>query len=134
MRCLRTLALCLFLVPLLGALPTAAWGLSLSEKAGLQATMQRHIDRQMVDGVFLYLEVESGEVRALHPVTAHPVILRMGQHYVLCFDFRDDQGNDVNVDFYLARRDASYVVVHAAIDDRKMLMRLMRDGKVSRAE
>ena len=132
MRCLR--ALTLFLIPLLGALPTTAWGLSLSEKAGLQAAMQRYIDRQMVDGVFLYLNSESGEVRALHPVTAHSVIIRMGQHYVLCFDFRDDQGNDVNVDFYLARQDASYVVFHTTIDDRKLLKRLMRGGEVSRAE
>ncbi len=123
MRCLRALALCLFLVPLLGALPTAAWGLSLSEKAALQATMQLHIDRQMVDGVFLYLEVESGKVRALHPVTAHPTILKVGRYYVACFDFRDDRGKDVNVDFYLARKNTSYVVFHTAIDDRKLLTR-----------
>ncbi len=134
MQCFRAFALLLCLVSLLGALPTAAWGLSLSEKAGLQAAMQRYIDRQMVDGVFLYLNSESGEVRALHPVTADSVILRMGQHYVLCFDFRDDQGNDVNVDFYLARRDASYVVFHTTIDDRKLLKRLMGGGKVRRAE
>ncbi len=107
MRCFRAFALRMCLVSLLGALPTTAWGLSLSEKAGLQAAMQRYIDRQMVDGVFPYLEVESGKVRALHPVTAHSAIFRMDQYYVLCFDFRDDQGNDVNVDFYLARQDAS---------------------------
>jgi hypothetical protein len=126
--------LCLCIVLLLGALPTVAWGLSLSEKVGLQAAMQRYIDRQMVEGVFLYLEVESGEVRVLHPVTAHSMVLRMGQHYVLCFDFRDDQGNDVNVDFFLARRDTSYVVFHTTIDDRKLLKRMMGSGRISRAE
>ncbi len=134
MQCFRGFALRLVLISLLGALPTAAWGLSLSEKANLQAAMQRYIDRQMVEGVYLYLEPQSGEVRALHPVTAHPTILSMGPYYVLCFDFRDSRGKDVNVDFYLARKDTSYVVFHAAVDDRKLVMRLMQDGKAVSAE
>ena len=126
MQRIRGLALCLVLISLLGTLPTAAWGLSLSEKANVQATMQRYIDRQMVEGVFLHLEDESAEVRALQPVTAHPTILRVGRYYVACFDFRDDQGKDVNVDFYLARNEASYVIFHVAVDDRKLLQRMMQ--------
>ncbi len=134
MQCLRGFALRLVLISLLGTLPTAAWGLSLSEKANLQAAMQRYIDRQTVEGVYLYLESQSGEVRALHPVTAHPAILSMGPYYVLCFDFRDDRGKDVNVDFYLARKDTSYVVFHAAVDARTVLNRLIQDGQVVSAE
>ncbi len=134
MQCFRGFALRLVLISLLGALPTAAWGLSLSEKANLQAAMQRYIDRQMVEGVYLYLESQSGEVRALHPVTAHPAILSMGPYYVLCFDFRDDRGKDVNVDFYLARKDTSYVVFHAAVDARTVLNRLIQGGQVVSAE
>ena len=125
MQRIRGLPLCLVLISLLGTLSTTAWGLSLSENANLQATMQRYIDRQMVEGVYLYLEDESAEVRALHPVTAHPTILKVGRYYVLCFDFRNDQGKHVNVDFYLARKDASYVVFHVAVDDRKLLQRMM---------
>ena len=127
MQRIRGLPLCLVLVSLLGTLPTAAWGLSLSETATVHATMQRYIDRRMVEGVYIYLEGESAEVRALHPVTAHPTILKVGRYYVACFDFRDDQGRDVNVDFYLARKEASYVVFHAAIDDRKLLQRMMQE-------
>ncbi len=84
--------------------------------------------------MYLYLESQSGEVRALHPVTAHPAILSMGPYYVLCFDFRDDRGKDVNVDFYLARKDTSYVVFHAAVDTRTVLNRLIQDGQVVSAE
>ena len=126
MQRIRGVALCLVLISLLGTLPTAAWGLSLSEKANVQATMQRYIDRQMVEGVYLYLEDESAEVRALHPVTAHPAILKVGRYYVACFDFRDDQGKDVNVDFFLARKEASYVVFHVAVDDRNLMRRMMQ--------
>lgn len=128
MRCFRGIALCLALIALLGTLPSAARGLSLTEKANLQATMQRYIDQQTVDGVFLYLEARSGKVRALHPVSAHTRILGVGQYYVLCFDFRDDNGQDVNVDFYLARKNASYVVFHIAVDDRKLLTRMIQAG------
>ena len=128
MQCFRAFALPLAFIALLVTLPSAAWGLSLTEKANLQATMQRYIDQQTVDGVFLYLEARSGKVRALHPVTAHTSILSVGQYYVLCFDFRDDKGQDVNVDFYLARKNASYVVFHTAVDDRKLLMRTLQAG------
>lgn len=134
MQRFRSGVLRLALVLLLGALPTTAWGLSLSEKTNLQAAMQQYIDGQMVDGVYLYLEGNSGEVRPLHPVTAHPMMFRLGEYFVLCSDFRDDQGEKVNIDFYLARNDASYVVFHTEIDDRKLLHRLMKDGKVTRVE
>lgn len=129
MKYLRGFALRLVLISLLGTLPTATWGLSLNEKANLQAAMQRYIDQQMVEGVYLYLENQSGEIRALHPVTAHPVILSVGRYHVLCFDFRDDQGKDVNVDFYMVRKNTSYVVFHAAVDDRKLLQRAMQTSE-----
>ena len=128
MQCFRNFPLRFALIALLGTLPSASWGLSLTEKANLQATMQRYIDQQTVDGVFLYLEARSGKVRTLHPVSAHTRILSVGQYYVLCFDFRDNKGQDVNVDFYLARKNTSYVVFHTAIDDRKLLMRATQAG------
>lgn len=134
MQCIRGGALRLALALALCALPSTVWGLSLGEKANLQAAMQQHIDGQMVDGVYLYLDSKSGEVRALHPVTAHPMIFSLGEHYVLCSDFRDDEGEKVNIDFYLARDEANYVVFHTEIDDRKLLKQLMKDGKVTRAE
>jgi len=105
---------------------------SVSEKASLQAAMQRHIDRSLVNGAYLHLNPKSGDVRRLHPVTAHPAILQMGNYFVLCFDFRDDGGKPVNVDFYMARKGQSYVVFHAAVENRALLGRLMKTGKVAR--
>lgn len=112
------------------SVPAAA--LDLAEKASIQASMQRHVDGQLVDGVLFYLDQESGDVRRLHPVTAHPMLMTMGDHYVLCFDFRDDKGENVPIDYYMARRDGDYVVFHTAVADRTLLQRLMSDGKVAR--
>ncbi|MEI7968539.1 MAG: hypothetical protein WCJ69_06090 [Betaproteobacteria bacterium] len=108
--------------------------LTVSEKASLQAGMQQHIDRSLVGGSFLHLNPETGAVSTLHPVAAHPMILRMGPHFVLCTDFRDDAGKPVNVDFYMARRGRSYVIFHTAVGQRAQLDALMRAGKVEMAE
>jgi hypothetical protein len=105
-----------------------------ANKAALQAAMQRHIDRSLVDGAYLHLDFDSGDVRKLHPVKAHPMILQMGEYFVLCSDFRDKTGKLVNVDFYLARHDRSYVVFHSAVDDRINLERLMKKRTITRLQ
>jgi hypothetical protein len=105
-----------------------------AEKAALQAAMRQHIDRHLVDGAFLDVNLSTGAVRALRPATAHPMLLRLGEYFVLCTDFRDDNGKPVNVDFYLARRGKGYVVFRTDIDSRGPLERLMLAGKVERLE
>lgn len=110
----------------------AQTSLSLADKVALHAAMQSHIDRVTVDGAVLYLDRESGEARRLHPVTAHPMILAYGAHFVLCFDFRDDAGNSVPIDYYMAQADPGYVVFHTAVADRALLQDLMKNGHVTR--
>ncbi|MEO8250516.1 MAG: hypothetical protein ABI589_14230 [Burkholderiales bacterium] len=109
----------------------AAADLTTAEKASLQAGMQQHIDRNLVEGAYLRLDLATGGVSKLHPVTAHPMILRLGQYYVLCSDFRDDKGAAVNVDFYMASRGKSFVVFDTVVDHRAELEKLMKDGKAS---
>ncbi len=105
-----------------------------ADKAALQAAMQRHIDRSLVNGAYLHLDFDTGDVQKLHPVKAHPMILQMGEYFVLCSDFRDQTGKPVNIDFYLARQDRFYVVFRSAVDDRSKLERLMEKRKITRLE
>ena len=107
---------------------------SVAAKVALQAAMQRHINSQLVDGAYLQLNPKSGEVRPLHPVKAHPIILTMGDYFILCSDFRDAKGKSVNIDFYMARQGDRYVVFHSAVDNRDLLERLMDAGDVRRFE
>jgi hypothetical protein len=104
----------------------------MGERTMLQASMQRHIERNLVNGAYLHLKKETGVVQKLQPVTAHPMILKMGKYFILCSDFQDRNGRAVNIDFYMARRGNSFVVFEALVDDRKSLKRLMKAGKVSR--
>lgn len=112
----------------------AAKEVDAGEKAALQAAMRQHVDRQLVHGSFLDMDLASGAVRKLHPVTAHPVLLRMGAYYVLCTDFRDSEGKPVNIDFYMARRGKSYAVFRTEVNNHAALDRLISAGKVERLE
>ena len=102
---------------------------SVADKAALQAAMQQHIDRTVVNGVWHKVDWGSGKTRTLHPASAHPMIVKLFDHYVLCTDFRDEKGNGVNADFYLARRGKGFVVFQTEIDNRGPLIKLWRDGK-----
>jgi hypothetical protein len=104
---------------------------SVAEKVALQAAMQRHIDQQSIDGVYLHMDVAGGEVHKLYPLTAHPKVMQMGEHFVLCFDFKDEAGKKVDVDFYMARKGKSYVVFHQTVNDHSLIGRLMSTGKIT---
>ena len=106
-----------------------------ADRAALQAAMAQHIDRQLVDGGYLHLDAAQGTVRALAPAKTHSRIIQMGRYYVLCTDFRDQQGGAVNVDFYLASAaDRSFVVFHTEIANRAPLQNLLRAGRVKAVE
>jgi hypothetical protein len=105
-----------------------------SEKVALQAAMFQHIDSQLVNGAFLQLNARDGRAEQLAPTKAHPMILRMGEHFVLCSDFKRPDGKEVNIDFYMARTGSKYVVFHTEIDNRKPLENLMSAGKITAAE
>lgn len=107
-----------------------AANLPIAEKVALQATMAAYIESHSIDGVVPHVSLESGELVDLAPSKAHPMILQMGEQYVLCTDFRDPQGNFVNVDFYVGRRDGKFVVFQTEIANRGPLKRLVDSGKV----
>ncbi|MDP4593288.1 MAG: hypothetical protein NWT00_01830 [Beijerinckiaceae bacterium] len=123
-----------FLIPVfcLLANPAAAGssGGSAAEKASLQAAMFQHIDQQLVRGSFLHVDFKRGEVEKLSPAKAHPMMLTMGNNYVLCTTFRRQNGTEVNIDFYAAKKEAGYSIFHTEVNNRGPLMALIKAGKV----
>lgn len=117
---------------LAGALPALAADPNAAVRVKLQSFLQAHVDRLLVDGAFLWLDLPTGEVRKLYPTTAHPMIMTFGSHYVLCSEFRDSAGKPVEMDFYTAVRGNSHVVFRTEIANRAPLMALMDKGKVQR--
>lgn len=103
-----------------------------SEKALLQAAVQRHVDSQLVDGAVLNLDLETGEVTKLYPTRAHSMILTVGENYVLCVTLSDKNGNESLADIYMAPRDDTFVVIRTEIDNRDALAKLMKAGVAKR--
>jgi hypothetical protein len=113
------------------AFTASAAPLSAADRAGLQSAMAQHIDRQLVEGAYMDVDLTSGDVRKLVPAKNHPMVLQMGDSFVLCTDFKTKAGESVNVDFYVARRGKAFVIFRSEIANRAPLEALMAAGKVS---
>lgn len=48
----------------------------------LQAAMAHRVAKGTNDGNFLDPDTETGNIYARHPVTAHAIIMQVGEHYV----------------------------------------------------
>ena len=117
---------------MLFALPAqASEKLARADKIQLQAAMQMSIGRKLVDGQYLYFDVNKDKVEILHPVQAHPMILQMDAHYILCSDFRNSDGKKVNIDFYVTRAENKFVVFDTVVNNRKPIQRMMKAGRAS---
>lgn len=127
---LRLIALCFATVLFILPQTASANTLNATEKAALQAAMVQHIDQQTVRGAFLHVDFKNGAIERLAPAKAHPMMLSMGEHFVLCTTFRRADGKDVNIDCYAAKSDRGYTIFHTEIDNRGPLMALIKAGKV----
>ena len=126
------LALCVAATLVSGA--AFAGTVSPTEKAAMQSAMFQHIDRQLVEGNYLDVDLKSGDVRALVPAKNHPMVLTLGDNYVLCTDFKTKNGESVNVDFYTSRKGKSFVIFRTEINNRAPLEAMMKAGKVTMAQ
>ena len=117
-----------FVLGLIVAVSTSASAQGTVDKARLQAAMQQHIERHIVDGALLHFEAKTGAVKPLYPTQAHPMVIAMGDYFVLCTDLRDRAGNAMPLDLYMARKGRSYVVFHSEINNRTPLQKLMKKG------
>ncbi|MCB1535655.1 MAG: hypothetical protein KDJ44_13245 [Rhodoblastus sp.] len=112
----------------------AAATLSNADRLALQTAMVQHIDRQTVDGLYPWFDVKSGGIDRYSPAKSHPMIIRAGDTFVLCTDFKDKDGAATNVDFYMMRKGVSFEVIRTEIANRAPLETLMNAGKAQPAD
>ena len=98
----------------------------------LQAAMQMHIERQLVDGALLHLDLESGAIEEYYPSQAHAIIMQTKDYYILCSDLKNIDGKSVPIDFYMVEDNGHFVVIRREINNRTPLKNLMDNGVVSR--
>ncbi len=99
----------------------------------LQAAMQSHIDSVLVDGALLGVNAANGNVQEYFPTKAHPKIMTMGEHFVMCSDVVDAAGQKAMANFYIAKDGKRFVVFNTTIGADPVLDKLMQDGKVAMA-
>lgn len=101
-----------------------------AEQIQLQVTMKKAINARTVDGKFNYFDAETDSVVSLYPAKSHSMILKMGESYILCSDFRNESGKKVSIDFYVVRKDDSFAVIDTVIGNRDSIRRMMKKGAV----
>lgn len=126
MKTLATLALGLAVM----ATPILAETERTKLRIELQASMQRHIDRSTVEGAFMSIDLDSGDLNKYFPTKAHTAVLEGDGYYVLCADMRDEGGKSVPVDYYMVKARRGYKVFKTEIANRKPLKKLMKSGEV----
>ncbi|SHG78548.1 hypothetical protein SAMN05444003_0912 [Cognatiyoonia sediminum] len=97
----------------------------------LQVAMQRHVDRNLIEGVVLHVDLESGDLMELYPTTAHPMIMASDEYFIVRADLVDAEGGQFDVDYYMAETDRGYKVIRTEIDNRSDLKELVGAGLVA---
>ena len=132
MTALKTMFAALAMMMLFGSANCAMADERAELRLALQASMQRHIDRNMIDDAFVSIDFESGSLVEFVPTKAHTHILEGEGFFVLCSDMRNSEGKSVPVDYYMARAGRGYRVFRTEIGNRAPLKAMMKAGKVSK--
>jgi hypothetical protein len=111
--------------------PVRADALDAVERAALHTVMVQHIDKLAIDGMWMQVDMQSGQVRQLAPAKSHPMILQMGEAFVLCTDFVGLDGQPVNIDFYAVRQNGSFKIFQTEIANRRPLEALVAAGRAA---
>jgi len=72
--------------------------------AQVQAAARSFIHDQMIDGVYLYYDLSTHEVRQLEFKMLQPLVAQEGDVYVARADFFDQQGRPVSMKFIVVMR------------------------------
>jgi hypothetical protein len=92
------------------------------QRVGIQKAMTHFVGAHSVEGELLHYDPVAGELRRLRLEELHSGIVKKGEFYVSCADFRDESGTLVDVDFLVLDMGDSFhvnqAIVHA-VDGKK---------------
>ena len=106
--------------------PAQAEKISAGLKSELQGAMMDYIDYNSVEGKFLYLNAAQDRVIHYFPANLHPRILKIGDYFVLCSDFKTAEGANVDVDFLAIEAEGELRVIQALVGQRDVIRRMMK--------
>lgn len=83
-------------------------------RSNIQYSMQQYIDGQSVDGKLYLYDPLKGELLKLALDELHSGIVKKGDFYVSCADFKDQNGRKIDVDF-LVRKNGNRLITTQGI-------------------
>jgi hypothetical protein len=102
----------------LGAVPTAAAddpSIRGEQRDQIQAAMTRFVAEQSVEGVVRIYDPVDGKLLRLRLDEVHEGIVRKGDFFVSCADFRDQDGRRIDVDFLVIERGDGLVATQGVV-------------------
>ncbi|MES9860472.1 MAG: hypothetical protein ABW157_07545 [Candidatus Thiodiazotropha sp. LLP2] len=85
------------------------------KRTKIQSAMSEMIDRSTVDGVYSLYDPVKGELHHLDLVELHDGIVKKGNYYVSCADFRNSEGKMLDLDFLVLEKDDGFIAIQAVI-------------------
>lgn len=124
-----------YLLTLAMVAPLTAAAADLTElRVGLQASLQRGLQRSMINGAVRNLDISTGEVTDYYIAESHTVIVALGDLFVMCAALVDATGTEATVDYYLAPNGRQFTIIQTEINNRAPLKALIDAGKAQRLE
>lgn len=117
---------------MLGSLPSVAHAeISDQVRADLQMTLLKHIEvaSSNPDRLFRVYSLQQNEIVGYRFSNLHPVIIERDDAFVLCVDFKDKNGDKVEIDFVLVASGSQFQIMQTILNNRKNVMSYFKFGK-----
>lgn len=84
-------------------------------RQNIQTSMNEYIDHQSIDGSLYVYDAVAGKLLALKLDELHEGIVKKGDFYVSCADFKDQQGRKIDIDFMVREKGGKLITTQALV-------------------
>ncbi len=91
-------------------------------RSNIQQSMNEFINRQSIDGYVYVYDAVKGSLLKLQLDKLHSGIVKKGDFYVSCADFKDQKGRKIDIDFMVRSSGKAFITTQAlvhSIDGKK---------------
>lgn len=86
-----------------------------TERVAIKTAMGQHVQANMLNSRYIIYDNQKGELKKLTLDNIHEGIVRKGDFFVSCVDFRDNSGKLYDLDFLVAKQGNDFRVIQALV-------------------
>lgn len=84
-------------------------------RKNIHSAMNSHIESNTFDGDYIIYDAVEGKLLELEFKDLHSGIVKKGDFYVSCADFKDDEGTLYDIDFLVVEKQGQLMVIEALV-------------------